>query len=454
MIKTIKSKILFFLNKGHERTLLTKKNVFFSLLIKCISIVINLIIVPITIDYVNSEKYGIWLTVSTMILWFNFFDIGLGNGLRNKLSAAIALNDIKTIKTLISTAYASLMLISFVLCLIFLIINHFINYDTLLGISRSYRNDLRDLMSVIFIFFCIQFVLQIINSINYAFQRAAIVSLSFLLGSMFSFIFIIVLKYTTKGSLLNLGIAYFSGNLLSLLIFNIQFFIFEKKQLLPTYSSISFESSKNILNVGSKFFIISLAGIIQYQTDNVLISRYFNPINVTEYNVVYKLFSVILMVFNIIMTPIWSAVTEAKIKKDFIWIRNVEKKLFRIWLVFVGVAILLLILSPYLFVIWLHNLVRVQFITSFGVMLYVCSMTYGMIYVYILNGLERLKTQFYISLVTMVVFIPMTYLLAVKFHFGLFGISLSLIISNINGLIAAPIELKKVLKLNIINTSI
>jgi O-antigen/teichoic acid export membrane protein len=446
MITTIKSKFLLFFNNGHERTLLARKNVLFSLIIKGLSIVVNLIVVPFTINYVNAEKYGIWLSVSTIILWFNFFDIGLGNGLRNQLSSAIALNDNIAIRKLISTAYASLIIISCILCGVFLFVNNYINYDTILGISSAYRSDIKSLMSIIFIFFCFQFVLQIINAINFAFQRSAVVSLNFLLGSLFSFIFIIIFKYTTTGSLMNLGIAYFSGSLLALLISNIYFFGVKRRDIALSYKFVSFKSSKSILNVGGKFFVISIAGIVQYQTDNVLISRYFHPVNVTEYNVTYKLFSVILMVFGIIMTPVWSAVTEAKIKGDYTWIKDMERKLFKIWLGFAATAIILLFISPYVYTLWLNKLVNVHFMTSLGVMLYVLSMSYGMIYVHILNGLGKLKTQFYLSIVTMVLFIPMTYLIAVKWQLGMFGISISLILANINGLIAAPIELRSFLK--------
>ncbi|RFZ85759.1 polysaccharide biosynthesis protein [Mucilaginibacter terrenus] len=402
--------------------------------------------VPLTINYVNPEKYGIWLSVSTIVLWFNFFDIGLGNGLRNQLSIAIANDDIKTVRKLISTAYASLIIISIGLFCIFWMVNHLVNYSSILNISANYQNDIKDLMGIIFGFFCIQFVLQIINSINYAFQQSSAVSFTLLFGSLLSLIFIVVFKYTTSGSLLNLGIAYFSGTLLSLITINVYFFGFKRPDLIPSLKDISFASSKSIMNVGGKFFVISMAGIVQYQTDNVLISRYFHPTSVTEYNVAYKLFSVILMVFGIVMTPVWSAVTEAKVKGDYSWIKALEKNLFKIWMGFAVAAIIILLLSPYIFNIWLHRMVKVHFITSLGVMLYVLSMSYGMIYVHILNGLGRLKTQFYISLVTMVLFIPMTYLIAIKMNLGILGISISLIIANANGLLAAPLEFKKIFK--------
>ena len=71
---------------GSKRTSLLKKNIAASILIKGISILSSLLLVPLTLDYVNKELYGIWLTLSSIVVWINFFDIGLTLGLKNRLA--------------------------------------------------------------------------------------------------------------------------------------------------------------------------------------------------------------------------------------------------------------------------------------------------------------------------------------------------------------------------------
>jgi O-antigen/teichoic acid export membrane protein len=424
---------------------MARKNVIVSFVVKGISIAISLVLVPLTINYINPERYGIWLTVSSVILWFNFFDLGLGNGLRNRLTEAIAQNDREKAKTLISTAYVSLIIIAGVLAIVFFLVNPYIRWDQLLGLSDSYQQELRQLIGVLLIMFCIQFVLQLINTINYAFQKAMLASACFLLGSVFSLIFVLILKETTPGSLFWLGIAFFTGNLLSLLLFTLHFFLVRRRDLLPGLKYVSFSSSKSILNLGSKFFVIQIAAIVQYESTNVLISRWFKPETVTEYNIAYKIFYIILMVFAIIMAPIWSAVTDAQAKGDYSWIQSIERKLLKIWLFFVLIALILLALSPTIYYVWVRE-VKVPFITSLGVMLYIMAMSFGSIYVNILNGMGRLKTQFYLSIITMLLFIPISYLLAKQLNLGVWGICLALVIVNVNGLIAAPVEFRRIVK--------
>ena len=446
MISIIKEKFNSISNKGHSRTVMARKNVLGSFVVKGISIAISLWLVPLTIDYVDPNQYGIWITVSSVILWFNFFDLGLGNGLRNRLAEAIAQNDTEKAKKLISTAYASLIVIAGILAAAFFLINPYIRWDQLLGLPAKYQHELSQLIGILLIMFCIQFVLQLVNTINYAFQKSMLASASFLLGSIFSLIFILILKETTPGSLFWLGIAFFTGNLLSLLLFTLHFFLVRRKDLLPGLKYVSFSSSKSILNLGSKFFVIQIAAIVQYESTNVLISRWFsseNPQAVTEYNIAYKLFYIIMMVFAIIMTPIWSAMTDAQAKGDYKWIQSTERKLLRIWLFFALIALILLALSPTIYHIWVKK-VKVPFIISIGVMFYIIAMSFGSIYVNILNGMGRLKTQFYLSIITMIVFVPLSYLFAKQLNLGVFGICLALVIVNVNGLVAAPLEFRRI----------
>ena len=59
----IKDKVSAYFTKGNERSVAVKKNIAVSLVLKCISILVSLQVVPLTIGYVNPTKYGIWLTL-------------------------------------------------------------------------------------------------------------------------------------------------------------------------------------------------------------------------------------------------------------------------------------------------------------------------------------------------------------------------------------------------------
>src|SRR5665648_546203 len=96
-----------FFTKGHERSIKAKKNILASLIIKGLSIAISLVLVPLTINYINPSRYGIWLTLSSIVGWFSFFDIGLTQGLRNKFAEAKAKGEDNLAQILVSTTYAT-----------------------------------------------------------------------------------------------------------------------------------------------------------------------------------------------------------------------------------------------------------------------------------------------------------------------------------------------------------
>ena len=94
----IKDKVSAYFTKGNERSVAVKKNIAVSLVLKCISILVSLQVVPLTIGYVNPTKYGIWLTLSSIIAWLSYFDLGFAHGFRNRFAEAKAKGDMKLAK--------------------------------------------------------------------------------------------------------------------------------------------------------------------------------------------------------------------------------------------------------------------------------------------------------------------------------------------------------------------
>ena len=80
-------------SSSNRRTETVKKNIVASLAIKGVSIFVSLMLVPMTLGYVSNEMYGIWLTLSSVMMWLGFFDVGFTLGLKNKLAEAIALGE-------------------------------------------------------------------------------------------------------------------------------------------------------------------------------------------------------------------------------------------------------------------------------------------------------------------------------------------------------------------------
>jgi O-antigen/teichoic acid export membrane protein len=154
-----------FISKGHQRSVKAKKNIIVSFILKGFSIMVGLAFVPLTVSYVNPLRYGIWLALSSIIGWFSYFDIGFGNGLRNKFAESIAKKEYDTARIYVSTTYAVITALALFCILIFVFVNPFISWTKILNAPAGMAKELEWLALIVFIFFWMQFVLQLITTI-------------------------------------------------------------------------------------------------------------------------------------------------------------------------------------------------------------------------------------------------------------------------------------------------
>jgi O-antigen/teichoic acid export membrane protein len=443
MLQAIQIHIHRFFTKGHERSLKAKRNIVRSVLIKGGSVVISLMLIPLTINYVNPTQYGIWLTLSSLITWAALFDMGLGNGLKNKLTELIALNDLPKARSYVSSAYAILFVISALLFLVFWLINPYLNWHGILNAGPNTGYSLNRLVLLVFAFFCVQFVLQLINTVLTADQQPAKTGMLTLAGQVLTFIAIWFLARFTQGSLIYLVLAFAGIPLLVLLGGSIWFYSGPYKAIAPSFKLMNYTYARKLLATGSTFFIIQIAALVMYESDNIVITQLFGPKEVTTFNIAYKLFSIVLMFFVIVITPFWSAFTEAYTKGDMEWIKNAIDKANKLWLGLSICSVILMIMSPLLYKLWLGNTVIVPATLSIAMCLYSVAYMGQAINVQLINGTGKVKLQLYLGIIATVVNIPMSIFLAHRI--GLAGVTLSNTILFIVTGIFFSIQTKKII---------
>lgn len=431
---------------GHERSIRAKKNIIASLVIRGCSIAISLVLVPLTINYVNTSRYGIWLTVSSIVGWLSFFDIGLTQGLRNKFAEAKARGDDATAQIYVSTTYAILGIIFTAIWIFFIIANNFLNWSGILKVDGSMNAEVSVLVLIVFTYFCLSFVLKIITTILLADQQPAKSSLIDLSGQIISLIFIFFLVKTAEGSLIKLGVALCLSPLLVLIGANLYLFRGVYRKYKPSFSKIRFVYAKDLFNLGLMFFLIQLAGIIQFQSANIIIARNFGTADVTSYNIVYKYFGILNMVFTIFITPFWSASTEAYQKNDIQWIKNGIKRYNQLNILMVIAGLLMLVFSAPAFRLWLgEGKVNIPFSLSLWGFLYFFVFMYGSKYVNFLNGISALRIQFIACMISPVLYIALALLFIKRYEMGVYSLFTASIIANFNAYILAPLQYHKII---------
>jgi len=443
-MKEMISKILSYFTQGHERSKRAVQNIVSMFFLKGISVLFSLLLIPLTINYVSSAQYGIWLTLSSIVTWASLFDIGLGNGLRNKFTEAIAEGNTEKAKIYVSTTYFVLSSVMFLMFLLFLVINPYLDWCSILNAPKVMSRELNELAIIVFFSFFSQFVLQLVTTLLTSIQKPALASIYSTLSQILILLVIYILTKTVSASLVYLGLTMGGIQILVLIGFSMWFFKHDLKEYIPSYKFVKLKYVKDLIGIGLKFFIIQIAVIIVFQTNNLVIIHLFGPEKVTVYNIVFKYLSIITMIVTIVITPFWSAFTEAYVKKDIRWMFNVVKKIQLFWYFTLILTVILVLFSPFLYRIWLKDSVVIPFPVTVAMGGYVVVNAWTMIYSFILNGIGKLKIQFYSAIILCVLNIPIT--IFSGFYFGLTGLIVAQTLSAI--IISSwwmPIQIKKVI---------
>lgn len=445
MFEAIKHRVSGFINSGTDRSIKAKKNIFQMLVLKGGHALIGFLLVPLTLHYVDSNTYGIWIALSSMVAWMSFFDIGLNNGLKNTLTQAIATGDSMLCKKLTSTTYFLLTVIFLPLMAVLLFLLPIFDWQSLLNISYVENSTLLISLGIVICYFCTNFIFSTVNVVLTADQQPSYASFLAFLQQLATFLVILFLVKTTKGDLKNLCLGLCVTPLIVIILSNVLLFRRKYKAFAPSIKMIDMSCAPQLLQLGVQFFIIQIAAIIQYQTINFLILRYYGAADVTSYNISYKYFNMLYMIWGIVTTPIWVAVTDALVHNDTPWIKDTIKKYVKLFFLFASGGIIMLLSSTTVYRIWVGNAVEIPLTLSAWVLLYNLILMFGIFFVSIVNGSGKLKPQLYASLISPLVFVG-CFLALHRLGWGIESIIFSAIVSNFNGLIIAPLQCKQIIK--------
>lgn len=445
-ITTAKIKSLFRFSNS-DRSAKAKKNIILLLLIHGINFFALMLIVPLTLGYLGPEEYGIWMTLSSVLTWFTYLDLGIGNGLRVKLAEALAGSDFNKGKIYVSTSYALFGGGMLVLFLIFLIINPFLDWTFLLNTSSGLKNELSALVVWVFGLFLFQFVLKLLTYIISADQRTSITGALNLAVHLLIILFLFILtRYIGRGSLLDVGVGV---SIMPVIVYLIAGYIFFRtifKKISPSFRMIDFKYSKDLLFLGGQFFVIQAAGLIVFSTDNMIIAQLFSPSEVTVYNIAYKYFYLVPMLFGIFLNPLLPAYTEAFATNDINWIKKVTNKTLKVWMLLSAGVVFMLLASGIVYSIWIGKGINIPFGLSAAMAVFVIINNWNNIFAYFLNGIGKIRLQFYLSIISAVINIPVSVFFAKYFNMGAAGVITGTIFCLlISGSIWAPLQYKKII---------
>ena len=406
--------------------------------------ILSYLYVPVALGYLGIEKYGVWSTILTLISWIGYFDIGIGNGLRNRLTEVFNRKEKGNARKIVSSAYAISILVMMAITIIFVLFACFIDWYKVFGVQNMDEN-LRIVVIESIVLVAFNFVMNLCVNVLYALQKASVVSLLQLIILAINYVLVLIIREFTVGNLTILAFVYGASFVLVNFIASIILFL-RNNEIAPNLRYVDWGYGSEIVKLGFKFFVIQICALILFATDSLIISYLYGAKEVTPYSTVNKLFMAVSGIYIAFITPLWSSVTKDKTNKDITRMERTIRNLFLLMIPFVVATVVLFLVFQPLADWWLKQHL------DYSIPLLICGSLYCVlnmwcsINAYILNGLEVMKPSLIIAILQAVVNIPLSLLFALKFNMESTGVLLGTVISMTIAAVCQPIFVARELK--------
>lgn len=359
-----------------------------------IAIIVGFVSVPLAVGYLGAERYGIWITISSILIWLALADVGLGHSLTNALSEAYGKEQPHLAQQYVATAFWALVLIALVMSILGSVIWYRVDWAAIFNVrSTLARAEAAPAVAAaLFIFLC-GLPFSLIAKVYGAYQEGAYANYWLAAANIASLLALVAATWT-EGGLVWLVVA-FSGAMLIVQIGSaLWLFGRQKPWLRPSLHAFRKEHLRKLLGIGTMFFVVQIAALLSFQSDNIIIAYYLGAEYVTPYNITWRLFTLTTLVQNLVFPALWPAYTEAFSRGDNSWIIRTLRLnvIFSVLLTLVSAAVLV-VFGQDIIQIWSRGQAVPPFELLVWMAIWVLIFSLMQPTSCMLNGLGRVKGQ-------------------------------------------------------------
>jgi len=389
-----------------------KLTVFTGLVARASSMLMTIVSVPLTLNYLGVERFGLWMTVTSVVSMLSFADFGIGNGLVTVVAEASGRDDQAAIRRFVSSAFAILSFIAAGLVLLFFLVAYpTVNWTRVFNVhSSSAQAEAGPAIAALIVCVAGSISTLIVPRVQLALQHGFINNLFVTIG-LFASLAAIWLVSMVHGSVALLIVA-MSGTPVVVGAINGIIFFQRNKQYRPSWSLVSRAAMKRILSTGVLFVVLQLGLAISFMSDKLIIARLLGAEAVASYSVYERVFGVGANLMLVMLLPIWPAYAEAWSRKDKAWVRRALSRSLAISFgASASFAVLITIYGSTIVSLWTRKNVPVEPIVLYCLGIWCVLQSMMSALSMLLNGLNMIRIQVMASIATACVAIPLKFIL-------------------------------------------
>jgi O-antigen/teichoic acid export membrane protein len=288
---------------------------------KGVLVLVSLISIPIAIRYLGAELFGIWATISTSLAMLLVLDFGVANSLTNFISEGYARDDHQHASRYSSTALLLMAGIAAILGLGAWLLWPYLNWYKIFHLSsQAYAPEVSHAMAAALAIFLIDLPARLSMKILGGYQEVKTANIFVVLGSIGNLASIVILVHLRAGLA-----AMVAGSALALvgadIICLLWLVLIHKPWLRPRLEHLDRSAARRMLQLGTEFFLLQIAGLVVFNCDNFIVAHYLGPAQVAPYSVAWRLVGYAAIIQTFLAPALWPALSEAFERGDFAWVR-------------------------------------------------------------------------------------------------------------------------------------
>lgn len=327
--------------------------------VKGLSMLVGLAAVPAYMRYFESGAVlGVWYTIQTLLQWVLMFDLGVGNGLRNRLVGALVSRNAHEVSAYVASSYRLMAFACLGLSVVVILLGLLVPWNAVLNIGGDFvsAGALSVCMTVVGVGVVLQLFLQLVNGILYALQLSSVVNaMSFVSNSLILTFILVMPSGSDEANLIMLGFVNVACMVLPPAAMTVVVFGRRLLGFRIDWGSFEWSYARSTLSTGLVILLLQVAWMIVASTHSLLISLFRDPSEVVEYQIYYKVYYTLGSLAAIALVPIWSAVTLAQAERRYEWVIRTYKKCLLLALAVGAVCLVSSPLVQFGFDLWLGD---------------------------------------------------------------------------------------------------
>lgn len=376
-----------------ERYRLALKTMLTNIASRSLSMLIMFLAVSRTLPYLSTERFGVWMTISSFVGLLSFMDLGVGNALTNRVAIMASKESAQNLLRTISGGLGLLLLIGLTIGALLTGLANLVSWDILIKVNDiSLHKEIHDSVLI----FAGLFGLNIFTSgIQRIFAGLQCSFDSHLVSLMGSIAILLTMLFVTReeAGVPILLLVIFGGQSLSSLVL---IYVLHKRgqfRFSLIQPNLVLEL-KQLIGTGGLFLVLQFGSILVSGADSLIISSQLGAEYAALFAIVTRLFQISkdpVIIFN---SPFWGAYADAHARNEKIFIRKIFKKsLFLTSIYSTSMMFFLVIFGESIVRLWTGNAIQITFSLLMTYGLWSIIDAVGCAFGTFLNGCGLLRPQ-------------------------------------------------------------